>query len=144
MELLYSLLFLAVIVLFYQLLKPNIIGGSFYIIVLPALLLRFIANLFTGRVTKISFDNENRLILFDRKSILFKTERRAVSFDNCSVETDARSLKQEQLNNFQTLYFMQGKTEVFKLDKSRDGFAESSMKDIFNAIEALSFPVTNL
>ena len=126
------------------LLKTHIVKNSFYYILLLLLLLRFMIDLNSQRIYKLSFDTDRHLIVFEHKSIFSKTVKEGLPFENCRVEINRKKIKWAWLDEPFDFYFLQNKTEVFTLSKSKDGFSLNTLNKMYETIESLSFPIIKL
>ena len=128
----------------YDLLFPNnIIKDSYYFIVGAVMLTNFLMIVFTDRLFELQIDNNERQLVFLSKSLLSKTKKTFLSFDNGRLEIEKNKSRWFKIGDPLTLYFLHNKTEVFEITKSKDGFSIDTLNKICTTVQEISLPSTN-
>ena len=128
----------------YDLLFPNnFIKDSYYYIAGSVLLMNFLMIIFTDRLYELQIDNDERQLVFLSKSLLSKTKKTFLSFDNGRLEIEKNKSRWFKIGDLLTLYFLHNKTEVFEITKSKDGFSLDTLNKICATVQEISLPSTN-
>jgi hypothetical protein len=128
----------------YDLLFPNnFIKDSYYYIAGSVLLMNFLIIIFTDRLYELQIDNDERQLVFLSKSLLSKTKKTFLSFDNGRLEIEKNKSRWFKIGDPLTLYFLHNKTEVFEITKSKDGFSIDTLNKIYTTVQEISLPSTN-
>ena len=98
---------------------------------------------FTDRLFELQIDNNERQLVFLSKSLLSKTKKTILSFDNGRLEMDENNSRWFKIGDPLTLYFLHNKTEVFEIKKSKDGFSVATLNKICKTIQEISLPTSN-
>lgn len=136
------------VILFLPTLPSYIFKGhalkGYYWIVVPGLIVIIIEQLNTRRLAELKIDADNGLIYFESKTIFSKKEVTTLAIKSTRLEIAKSKTNFLKILEPVTLYFLKGKEEIFKLNKSKDGFAVETLMQIAAAIENLKMPITEV
>ena len=128
----------------YDLLFPNnFIKDSYYYIAGSVLLMNFLMIIFTDRLFELQIDKDERQLVFLSKSLISKTKKTLLSFDNGRLKIEKNKSRWFKIGDPLTLYFLHNKTEVFEITKSKDGFSVDTLNKICKTVQEISLPSTN-
>ena len=105
--------------------------------------MNFLMIIFTDRLYELQIDNDERQLVFLSKSLLSKTKKTFLSFDNGRLEIEKNKSRWFKIGDPLTLYFLQNKTEVFEITKSKDGFSIDTLNKICTTVQEICLPSTN-
>lgn len=113
-----------------RLLPTPIIKESYFWIAGAILVMRVIDELNRERVLEIRIDKENNQLLFQYKSILSAISYKIIPFNEVQIEMVKSKSDWKWLIEPITLYFLNNKKEVFKVNGSKDGFSVGKLMEI--------------
>jgi hypothetical protein len=137
-------LFMLALPLVYDLIFPNVIGNTYYAFAAAYILVRLIDAVGTDRLYQVSIDAAQQQITLFYKSLFSGAKRMILPFEKANLEINKVNPKWSWLGEPVTLYFLQGKKEVFKITKGKDGFSVDSLNLIYKTIEEIPLPVKNV
>jgi hypothetical protein len=113
----------------------------YYELAATLLLIRIIDETSKKRLKEVRFDKDKNQIIFTYKLLLSTTKQKTLSFENARLEITESKSKKFSLWDPLTLYFLNGKKEIFEIKKSKDGFSVNTLRQITITAENLSLPI---
>lgn len=106
--------------------------------------MNFLMIIFTDRLYELQIDNAERQFVFLSKSLLSKSKKTFLSFENGRLEIEKNKLRWLKFGDPLTLYFLQNKMEVFEIKKSKDGFSIDTLNKICKTVQEISSSMVKL
>ena len=100
--------------------------------------------IFTDRLYEFQVDNHERQLVFLSKSLISKTKKTYLSFDNGRLEIEKNKSRWFKFGDPLTLYFLHNKKEVFEITKSKDGFSIDTLDKICKTVQEISLLMQGL
>jgi hypothetical protein len=128
-------------ILYDLLFSTTFIKEMYYELAATLLLIRIIDETSKKRLKEVRFDKDKNQIIFTYKLLLSTTKQKTLSFENARLEITESKSKKFSLWDPLTLYFLNGKKEIFEIKKSKDGFSVNTLRQITITAENLSLPI---
>lgn len=135
-----SVIFMIVVLAIVYCLFPNRV--TVFVLIAPVfvLLKQLYHNATVQRLVQLTIDDGKRGVQIKTRSFTSKARKIALSFEDLRIEvTDERTVTGTVMP--ESIVFLQDKTEVFEITKSKDHLLAESMQQILEMAEKYSIPV---
>ncbi|HEX7906267.1 MAG TPA: hypothetical protein VF487_20475 [Chitinophagaceae bacterium] len=116
--------------------SPN---DSYYYIVGSVLIVTVVREVLRVRVVEIEFNSETQQIIFNFQNLFSQTRQKVLKFKFAKLEIDMHI---GWRNDSLTIYFLSSKIEIFRVDRSKDGFSNETLRNIRDTADKLCLPIS--
>lgn len=140
-QLLRSILIISLPIISDLLFKTTFVKVTYYWFAAGFILLLIFEMASKQRLSEIRFDTDKSQIIFIYKTLFSSPQAKRIPFENARLEYAKSKSSWTWLWEPLTLYFLKYKIEVFKVNKSKDGFSVRTLDEVRNTVESLSLPI---
>jgi len=127
--------------LFDRIFKTHLVKDGYPFMVVVFVTVSLFDKISLNRLHKLSFDHENKQVIFYYKSLFGDKRKIALYYEHAVVEVYRYKPKWYRKHESIRLCFLKNKMELFEINTYKDGFNTATMKEIIKAAETIPLTI---